>query len=186
MSHPLTVSRALALVGALGAAVLLSACANRPGAEPTGSVTLAGAATPGSSQDFVVNVGDRVFFETNSVDFTPTAIATLARQVQWLKQYPHYTFVIEGHADERGTREYNIALGAKRATAVQRLFRRPWRRRQSHAHHLLRQGATGRRLRRHLVLVTEPARRHRAQQRRSVNGRESGRMGRSITGFAVA
>jgi peptidoglycan-associated lipoprotein len=118
MSQSLTVSRAFALLAALGAVVLLSACANRPGAEPTGSVTLAGAATPGSSQDFVVNVGDRVFFETDSVDFTPTAVATLNRQVQWLRQYPHYTFVIEGHADERGTREYNIALGAKRATAV--------------------------------------------------------------------
>ena len=48
-------------------------------------------------------------------------VATLDRQVQWLQQYPRYTFTIEGHADERGTREYNIALGARRATAVQRL-----------------------------------------------------------------
>jgi len=50
------------------------------------------------------------------------AIATLNRQVQWLRQYPQYTFVIEGHADERGTREYNIALGARRATAVRDYF----------------------------------------------------------------
>ena len=53
--------------------------------------------------------------------FTQTAVATLNRQVQWLQQYPRYAFIIEGHADERGTREYNIALGARRAAAVQRL-----------------------------------------------------------------
>ena len=80
------------------------------------------AANAGSSQEFVVSVGDRIFFETDSVKFTPQAIATLNRQVQWLNQYPKYTFVIEGHADERGTREYNIALGARRATAVRDYF----------------------------------------------------------------
>ena len=110
-------ARGAAVLAMVGAALLLASCAKNPGAT-TGSVSLAGAATPGSGQDFVVNVGDRVFFETDSSEFTPTAIATLGRQVQWLRQYPRYTFVVEGHADERGTREYNIALGAKRATAV--------------------------------------------------------------------
>jgi len=110
-------ARGAAVLAMVGAALLLASCAKNPGAT-TGSVSLAGAATPGSGQDFVVNVGDRVFFETDSSEFTPTAIATLSRQVQWLRQYPRYTFVVEGHADERGTREYNIALGAKRATAV--------------------------------------------------------------------
>lgn len=81
-----------------------------------------GAAGGGSAQEFVVTVGDRVFFEVDSANFTPQAIATLDRQVQWLKQYPNFTFVIEGHADERGTREYNIALGARRATAVRDYF----------------------------------------------------------------
>ena len=78
----------------------------------------AGNAPPGSQQDFVVNVGDRVFFESNSSELTPQSIATLERQAQWLQSYNQYTFTIEGHADERGTREYNIALGARRAQTV--------------------------------------------------------------------
>ena len=76
------------------------------------------AAPPGSVQDFVVNVGDRVFFESDQSDLTPQARATLDKQVQWLQQYSQYSFTIEGHADERGTREYNIALGARRAQTV--------------------------------------------------------------------
>ena len=75
-------------------------------------------ATPGSQQDFVVNVGDRVFFETDSSELTEQARATLDKQAQWLNNYNRYAFTIEGHADERGTREYNIALGARRAQAV--------------------------------------------------------------------
>ncbi len=78
----------------------------------------AGAAAPGSQQDFVVNVGDRVFFETDSSDLTEQARATLDKQAQWLSHYNRYAFTIEGHADERGTREYNIALGARRAETV--------------------------------------------------------------------
>ena len=75
-------------------------------------------ATPGSQQDFTVNVGDRVFFETDSSILTPTARQTLDRQAQWLQQYPNYPITLEGHADERGTREYNLALGARRAAAT--------------------------------------------------------------------
>jgi len=78
----------------------------------------AGAAAPGSQQDFVVNVGDRVFFESDSTELSAQARATLDKQAVWLKQYGNYAFTIEGHADERGTREYNIALGARRAQAV--------------------------------------------------------------------
>ncbi|WP_046862165.1 peptidoglycan-associated lipoprotein Pal [Microvirga massiliensis] len=98
----------------LAAALLLSACASHstPG-------SLSGAAAPGSHQDFVANVGDRVFFETDSTELTPTATATLDKQAQWLSLYPHYTFIIEGHADERGTREYNFSLAARRARSVQ-------------------------------------------------------------------
>jgi peptidoglycan-associated lipoprotein len=67
----------------------------------------------------VVNVGDRVFFETDSTELTPQSRATLDKQAQWLTNYSQYSqFTIEGHADERGTREYNIALGARRAQAV--------------------------------------------------------------------
>jgi peptidoglycan-associated lipoprotein len=77
-----------------------------------------GAAVPGSQQDFVVNVGDRVFFETDSSELTEQSRATLDKQAQWLNNYAQYAFTIEGHADERGTREYNIALGARRAETV--------------------------------------------------------------------
>jgi len=66
----------------------------------------------------VVNVGDRVFFETDSSELTPQSRATLDNQAQWLTNYNQYAFTLEGHADERGTREYNIALGARRAQTV--------------------------------------------------------------------
>ena len=74
--------------------------------------------TPGSSQDFVVNVGDRVFFGYDQYDLTSEARSTVERQAQWLKQYPNTTMTVEGHCDERGTREYNLALGEKRAMTV--------------------------------------------------------------------
>jgi peptidoglycan-associated lipoprotein len=102
--------RGAGLVAALIAGLALSACASKPN-DPLASAV----AAPGSQQDFVVNVGDRVFFESDSSELTPQARATLDKQAQWLQQYASYTFTIEGHADERGTREYNIALGARRA-----------------------------------------------------------------------
>jgi peptidoglycan-associated lipoprotein len=77
-----------------------------------------GVATPGSTQDFTVNVGDRIFFDTDSTSIRADAAATLDRQAQWLAQYPNYAITVEGHADERGTREYNLALGARRAAAT--------------------------------------------------------------------
>lgn len=78
----------------------------------------AGAATPGSTQDFTVNVGDRIFFDTDSTSIRADAQQTLDRQAQWLAKYPNYAITIEGHADERGTREYNLALGARRAAVT--------------------------------------------------------------------
>ena len=72
----------------------------------------------GTQQDLVVNVGDRVFFGYDQFDLNGEARAIVERQAQWLKQYPNVSILIEGHADERGTREYNIALGDKRATTV--------------------------------------------------------------------
>ena len=86
-------------------------------------------------------------------------------------RYRRYTFTIEGHADERGTREYNIALGARRAADGARLPDLARRRRQPHADDLLRQGAAGGGLQRHLLLVAEPARGDGAQQRRHVAAR---------------
>jgi peptidoglycan-associated lipoprotein len=106
--------------GAKFAAILLGALAIAGCAKnaQNDQVGMAGAATPGSQQDFIVNVGDRVFFETDSSELTPQSRATLDKQAQWLNQYVNYAFTIEGHADERGTREYNIALGARRAQTV--------------------------------------------------------------------
>ena len=78
----------------------------------------AGSATPGSAQDFTVNVGDRIFFDTDSTSIRADAQQTLDRQAQWLQRYSQYPITIEGHADERGTREYNLALGARRAAAT--------------------------------------------------------------------
>ncbi len=100
----------------------LAACANKE-ASPESLLNSNnngkfGAASPGTQRDFTQNVGDLVYFSSDSVDLTPEATQTLAKQAQWLQQYPQYTITIEGHADERGTREYNIALGAKRATSV--------------------------------------------------------------------
>src|ERR1700719_782356 len=107
--------RGLRFAALLASAMMVAACASNPN-DPNNSG--GSAATPGSAQDFVVNVGDRVFFETDSTELTPQARATLDKQAQWLAQYNRYAFTIEGHADERGTREYNIALGAKRAQNV--------------------------------------------------------------------
>ena len=107
--------RAAGLVGILIAALAAAGCANRPNDSAQSG---ANAAAPGSPQDFVVNVGDRVFFESDSSELTPQSLATLEKQAQWLQAYSQYAFTIEGHADERGTREYNIALGARRAQAV--------------------------------------------------------------------
>ena len=106
------------LRGAKFAAAVLATLAIAGCAKTTDQSALAGAAIPGSQQDFVVNVGDRVFFETNSSELTDQARATLDKQAQWLGNYNRYAFTIEGHADERGTREYNIALGARRAETV--------------------------------------------------------------------
>jgi len=111
----------LTLAGALALGLSLSACARHAadsdlvaGAGAAGY----GAAGPGSVQEFNHTVGDRVFFDTDQTDLSPTAQATLDKQATWLNQYNRYTFTVEGHADERGTREYNFALGARRAQAV--------------------------------------------------------------------
>jgi peptidoglycan-associated lipoprotein len=115
MKSVTTIFRAARLAAVLAAVLGLAACANNPTGQQAG---VGGAAVPGSAQDFVVNVGDRVFFETDSTELTPQARLTLDKQAQWLQHYNRYSFTIEGHADERGTREYNIALGAKRAQAT--------------------------------------------------------------------
>src|ERR1700730_6962738 len=114
MKHQMRILQGLKLAAVLAVALSMGACANRNLADGA----MASAAPPGSQQDFVVNVGDRVFFESDQTDLTPQAIVTLEKQARWLQTYNRYAFTIEGHADERGTREYNIALGARRAQSV--------------------------------------------------------------------
>jgi len=75
-------------------------------------------AAPGTQADLVVNVGDRIFFGTDRYDLSTEARQTLDAQAEWLRQYPNLNVTIEGHADERGTREYNLALGERRANSV--------------------------------------------------------------------
>ena len=99
----------------IGLVLVLAAC----GRNGTGVGNLGpGGGPPGSQQEFLVTVGDRVFFETDSSSLTSTAQATLDKQAAWLNKYTNYRILMEGHADERGTREYNIALGARRASVV--------------------------------------------------------------------
>ena len=116
MKFASSISGGVKIAAVLAVALFAAACSNTP-TNPTGPAALTTTA-PGSPQDFVVNVGDRVFFETDSTELTPQARETLDKQAQWLSTYNRYAFTIEGHADERGTREYNIALGARRAQTV--------------------------------------------------------------------
>jgi len=119
------------LLSLLAALLLVSACASQPeetagtdtgGAAATGAgaaVTDSGVQPPvaGSAEDFLVNVGDRIFFDFDKSEIRSDAVGTLERQAAWLKQFPQVTILIEGHCDERGTREYNLALGERRANA---------------------------------------------------------------------
>ncbi len=116
MMRSISISRGVRIAAVLAVAIFAAACSNNPAVDPTNP--LATAATPGSAQDFIVNVGDRVFFESDSTQLTQQSRDTLEKQAQWLTLYNRYAFTVEGHADERGTREYNIALGARRAQAV--------------------------------------------------------------------
>lgn len=106
------------LVLAIGLAI--AGCEKKKLPDNSGQLGLnsANGQVPGSLGDFTTNVGDRVFFETDSSIITPTGRTTLDRQAQWLLQYPQHPITVEGHADERGTREYNLALGARRAAAT--------------------------------------------------------------------
>jgi peptidoglycan-associated lipoprotein len=109
--------RAARVLAIVVAAASLAACATKE-LQPDSAQLGKGPVTPGTQRDFTVNVGDLVYFSSDSTDLTPEAQQTLQKQAQWLKQYPQFSVTIEGHADERGTREYNIALGARRATTV--------------------------------------------------------------------
>jgi peptidoglycan-associated lipoprotein len=105
------------ILGALAAVALLAAC----GEKNTGASTGAGAATsgpaPGSQEDLVANVGDRVFFDFDRSTLKPDAHATLDRQSGWLAKYPQVNVQMAGNCDDRGTEEYNLALGQRRANS---------------------------------------------------------------------
>jgi peptidoglycan-associated lipoprotein len=141
MSKKLTMGKILASVSAI---LLLAACANKMEAPPVmmTAATPAPAAPapqpmmarppammqpppavqqgplPGSIADFQTNVGDKVFFAYDKSDIDDRARGTLQKQAAWLQRWPTVVLIIEGHADERGTREYNLALGARRAQAA--------------------------------------------------------------------
>ena len=83
-----------------------------------GGSAFAGSGRPGSQEDLAANVGDRVFFDTDESSVRGDQRPVLERQAAWLQRYPQVTVVMEGHADERGTREYNLALGDCRAAAM--------------------------------------------------------------------
>src|SRR5579862_1548672 len=106
----------------LAVVLLVAACTETPKSGGPGpgatTTTTTSNVVPGSKQDFVQNVGDRVFFAFNESNITPEGHATLEKQADWLKRYQNVTITVEGHCDDRGTREYNLALGERRAAAV--------------------------------------------------------------------
>ena len=105
--------------GATTGAGTTSATTGTSGAsEPSVSSQSVGGPTAGSQEDLLVNVGDRVFFGYDRSDLSPQSQQTVETLAAWLRQYPAVTISIEGHADERGTRDYNLALGERRASSV--------------------------------------------------------------------
>ncbi len=104
-------------LGAFAGLALLAACSTTPTTSntATGAGMASTGAAPGSEQDLVANVGDRVFFAFNQHSLSSDADATLGRQADWLKKYPNVNVLVAGNADERGTETYNLALGQRRA-----------------------------------------------------------------------
>ena len=120
-------------IGFVGFLLVLAACSSTPEAPPAGpaagSQNLGPAGglgsrniVPGSQQDLEASAGDRIFFAFDRSDISPEAQQILSRQADWLRRYPNVTVTIEGHCDERGTREYNLALGERRAQAAKNVL----------------------------------------------------------------
>ncbi len=108
-----------ALAACSSPSVDMSSSGGMGGSSSTGMMSdRVGGLGPGSSEDFTVNVGDRVFFALDRFQLSSEARDTLEKQSDWLRRYPDVVITIAGHTDERGTREYNLALGEKRASAV--------------------------------------------------------------------
>ncbi|RCK48612.1 OmpA/MotB [Thalassospira profundimaris] len=120
----------LRILSVFAAAALLAACETAPDSSATSQgagvstmnqpadTTTSSTLSESSPEWFAVNVGDRVFFAYDQYDLSPEARRTLELQAAWLKKYPQYTVLVEGHTDERGTREYNLALGERRANSA--------------------------------------------------------------------
>ncbi|HSM97127.1 MAG TPA: peptidoglycan-associated lipoprotein Pal [Rhizomicrobium sp.] len=109
---------------AVASVLLLAACTDKPKAVETAppptsmSSTTTSSIVPGSAEDLRVNVGDTVHFDYDAYNITEEGKSVLQRQAAWLQKYPSVRVTVEGHCDERGTREYNLALGARRANSV--------------------------------------------------------------------
>ncbi len=108
------------LIGAFAAVALLSACASTPKTTTagTGATAATSGPAPGSEQDLVQNVGDRVFYAFDVSALSSEADGTLDRQAAWLAKFPQVKILIAGNCDDRGTEEYNLALGSRRANAA--------------------------------------------------------------------
>ena len=107
--------RTIKALAALAAMLVMAACSSSQQEQASAATT---SVTPGSVADFRQNVGDRVFFDTDQSTIREDGRQTLGRQAEWLKKYTNYQITVEGHCDERGTREYNFALGERRANAA--------------------------------------------------------------------
>jgi peptidoglycan-associated lipoprotein len=107
------------ILGAVAAVALLAACSSNQGASTgSGASAATSGPVPGSEEDLVRNVGDRVFYDFNMAGLKPDARATLDKQAAWLAKYPQNNVQVAGNCDERGTEEYNLALGQRRANAA--------------------------------------------------------------------
>ena len=140
------------IISLLGTLLLLVACSSpppeAPPAGPPGGPGGAGGIgsrniVPGSQQDLEASAGDRIFFAFDRSDISPEAREILTRQADWLRRYPNVTVTIEGHCDERGTREYNLALGERRAQAAKNVLVAAGIPSGSDFDHQLWQGASG-------------------------------------------
>jgi len=116
----------LRMMGVMAAVLLLAACSNNPPPGTGGGAPISGTGgagyAPGSQQDLAATAGDRVFFAYDQSTISAEGQQILQRQAEWLKRYPRVSVTIEGHCDERGTREYNLALGERRAQGVKNVL----------------------------------------------------------------
>ncbi len=116
----MTRSASFKMAAAFCSVLALAACSKKtqPTLDPDANLNSQGQAAPGSQEEFKTVVGDRIYFLVDQSTLTPEGQSTLTSQAQWLQKYPAVKIQMEGHADERGTREYNISLSARRATTA--------------------------------------------------------------------